>query len=249
MTSISAGHIILTPTQPVGSWRPQRGSNPGPPDQESRALPTELPRPPPPPPPNDKETDVIAAEVAMVDLVVELNLPLSTLDRINTVVKKVFKDSDIAKIFHCARSKGTAIVKEIGAKSTFSLGERISRQPFTVSTDGSNDVGCHKLYPLVIRSVHPDSLEVSTEILTIPICEGSSTGENIFNLIDAEFKAHKIPWENCLALGADNAPVMVGKDKGVYGHMCRKNPSIFMAGCVCHLIHICRRKRSCMSAI
>ena len=40
------GHIILTPTQPVGSGRPQRGSNPGPPDQESRALPTELPRHP-----------------------------------------------------------------------------------------------------------------------------------------------------------------------------------------------------------
>ena len=46
MTSISAGHIILTPTQPVGSGRPQRGSNPVPPDQESRTLPTELPRPP-----------------------------------------------------------------------------------------------------------------------------------------------------------------------------------------------------------
>ena len=40
---------------------------------------------------------MIAAEVAMVDLVVELNLPLSTLDRINKVFKKVFKDSDIAK--------------------------------------------------------------------------------------------------------------------------------------------------------
>ena len=50
MTSVSAGHIILTPTQPVGSGRPQRESNPGPPHQESRALPTELPPPPPPPP-------------------------------------------------------------------------------------------------------------------------------------------------------------------------------------------------------
>ena len=38
-------HIILTPTQPVGSGRPQRESNPGPPHQESRAQPTELPRP------------------------------------------------------------------------------------------------------------------------------------------------------------------------------------------------------------
>ena len=45
MTSVSAGHIILTPTQPVRSRWPQRESNSGPPHQESRALPTELPRP------------------------------------------------------------------------------------------------------------------------------------------------------------------------------------------------------------
>ena len=48
MTSVSAGQIILTPTEPVGSGRPQRGSNPGPPHQKSHALPTELPPPPPP---------------------------------------------------------------------------------------------------------------------------------------------------------------------------------------------------------
>ena len=43
MTFVSAGHILLTvtPTQPVGSGRSQRGSNPGPPHQESRALSTE----------------------------------------------------------------------------------------------------------------------------------------------------------------------------------------------------------------
>ena len=46
MAFVSAGHIILTPTQPVGSGRPQRESNTGPPHQESSALPTELPRPP-----------------------------------------------------------------------------------------------------------------------------------------------------------------------------------------------------------
>ena len=55
MTSVSAGHIILTPTQPVGSGRSQRESNPGPPHQESRAL-YRLSYPPPlfytPPPPH-----------------------------------------------------------------------------------------------------------------------------------------------------------------------------------------------------
>ena len=46
MTSVSAGHIILTPTQPVGSGQLQRELNPGPPHQESCALPTKLPHPP-----------------------------------------------------------------------------------------------------------------------------------------------------------------------------------------------------------
>ena len=55
MTSVSAGYIILTPIQPVGSGRPQQESNPGPPHQELRALPTELP--PPPPPPEERETE------------------------------------------------------------------------------------------------------------------------------------------------------------------------------------------------
>ena len=38
MTSVSAGHIIHY-TQPLGSGQPQRGSNQGPPHQESRPLP------------------------------------------------------------------------------------------------------------------------------------------------------------------------------------------------------------------
>ena len=46
MTSLSAGHITLTPTQLVGSGWPQRESNPGHSHQELRTLPTELLRPP-----------------------------------------------------------------------------------------------------------------------------------------------------------------------------------------------------------
>ena len=38
MTFVSVVHIILTPTQPVGSQRPQRESNPGPPHQKPRPL-------------------------------------------------------------------------------------------------------------------------------------------------------------------------------------------------------------------
>ena len=44
MTSDSAGHNILTPTQPVGSGHPEPESIQRHSDQTSRALPTERPR-------------------------------------------------------------------------------------------------------------------------------------------------------------------------------------------------------------
>ena len=57
-------------------------------------------------------------------------------------------------------------------------------------------------------------------------------------MIENELEAHGIPWDNCLALGSDNANVMVGADKGVYGCMLRRHPNMYLSGCVCHLIHI-----------
>ena len=44
-----------------------------------------------------KETDVIAAKVAMVDLAVEPNLPLSTLNTINKVFKKSLRIQTLLK--------------------------------------------------------------------------------------------------------------------------------------------------------
>ena len=46
---------------------------------------------------NDKETDLIAAKVAMVDLAAELNLPLSTLDRIKKVFEKSLRIQTLLK--------------------------------------------------------------------------------------------------------------------------------------------------------
>ena len=44
MTSVSAGHIILTPAQTVGSGWPQRESNPGPPHQDWATAPPTIAR-------------------------------------------------------------------------------------------------------------------------------------------------------------------------------------------------------------
>ena len=59
--------------------------------------------------------DVFSAKVKMVDLVIDLNLPMLSLDKLRKGIKKMFHDSKIGKSFQCARSKGTAIAKEMSA--------------------------------------------------------------------------------------------------------------------------------------
>eukprot|EP00745_Piridium_sociabile_P015859 TRINITY_DN23683_c0_g2_i1.p1 TRINITY_DN23683_c0_g2~~TRINITY_DN23683_c0_g2_i1.p1 ORF type:complete len:488 (+),score=133.55 TRINITY_DN23683_c0_g2_i1:473-1936(+) len=84
--------------------------------------------------------------------------------------------------------------------------------PFTVSTDGSNDADS-KQFPLVIRTVNTVTGLVMSELLGVPVLNGSATGENIFNLIDAEFKARDIPFV-----------------KG-------KQEKVFLSGCTLHMVH------------
>jgi hypothetical protein len=86
------------------------------------------------------EVETIKAETMLVDLVVELNLPMASLDKLNKYIKTTFKDSTIAKNFQCARSKGTAIAKEIAATRSLELAHRMKTSCFTISTDGSNDL-------------------------------------------------------------------------------------------------------------
>jgi len=91
------------------------------------------------------------------------------------------------------------------------LADRMWTFSFT-STDGSND-DKSKQFPIVIRTLN--SGLVSSEFLSVPICEGSATGEIILKLLEAELMYRNVPWTNCLTVGCENAQVMTGNKKGV----------------------------------
>ena len=180
------------------------------------------------------------AEALLVTTLVDSNLPLSAADKFTKTLKEMFPDSEIARSLQCGRSKATAMLQELAADSKTTLAQRMKNRPFTVSTDGSNDAGS-KLFPIVVRTVDETSA-VRSDVLSVPQCEGPATGRNIFNLIADEFEKHKIPWDNCISLGCDNANVMTGGNEGLFGYMKRKQPNLHLSGCVCHLIHIGAQK-------
>ena len=61
--------------------------------------------------------DVFSAKVKMVDLVIDLNLPMSSLDKFSKGMKKMFHDSKIGKSFQCARI--LVFVREMSLKFEF----------------------------------------------------------------------------------------------------------------------------------
>jgi len=134
-----------------------------------------------------------------------------------------------------------AMVLDLARMTQKSLSERLKSAPFSISTDGSNDA-TSKQYPLVVRTKNTETGLVNSELLSIPVCSEAAMGQNIFNLMDKNLTDRNVTWEKCLSMGSDNASVMTGRHKGVYAYVKEKQPTVYLSGCVLHLIHILAKK-------
>lgn len=102
----------------------------------------------------------------------------------------------------CCRNKATAIIKEMSAKIVNDLAKRMQLQPYSISTDGSNDAD-KKYFPLVVTIEGGDGL-VNPELLALPVCQGSATGTNILFWFSFWFEIASIKFtklnKNCSAV-------------------------------------------------
>ena len=133
---------------------------------------------------------VTRAEVLFTGFLVEHNVALAASDHASKLFKAMFiqpgvSSADIVQKYACARTKTTAIVKEMAAGEAKSLIDAMKVSPFSIATDASNDRN-EKLFPIVVR-LFKDG-EIKTELLSILECEGKSTGENIASMITKDFK-------------------------------------------------------------
>ena len=78
----------------------------------------------------------------------------------------------------CGRNKATAVIKEVAATCREGLIRRMKLQPFTLSTDGSNDTAS-KQFPIVVRTYNPDCKLVTSELLNLAVCDGPATGKDL----------------------------------------------------------------------
>ena len=188
---------------------------------------------------NTEQLNVTRAEIAMVNFLIEHNLPLAAADHATSMFNTVFVDSKIAKNFACRRTKATNVLYFLAEKEQKALAEKMRAQPFTLATDGSHDRQSDtQLYPIVVRLYDASLGRITDVVLSIPSCTTSCTGENIFHLLNDALTTRNIPWSNCIAFESDSASVMIGRFKGVAAFVKKEQPTVYIQGCMCHLIHI-----------
>lgn len=179
---------------------------------------------------------VIRAESLVTAFIVEHNLPFSCADHVGPLLRKIFPTSELAKKYGAARTKTTAIMQLMAEEGRNSIVSILQKQPFAVATDGSNDND--KLYPIVVTYFNRETSMVENNVLCMPELNGDATGRNIGNLIVENLNVRNIPLENCIALGCDNANVMIGKKNGVAAVLTEAHKEIIVMGCLCHLIDL-----------
>ncbi|KAK1902453.1 THAP domain containing protein 7 [Dissostichus eleginoides] len=184
------------------------------------------------------ETQTRRAEVKVAMTMLQHNIPLAFSDHLSPLFKECFPDSKIAQKYSSARTKTTAIINKCVAPYLMDeLVKNLCDQPFSLATDGSNDTGREKLNPLTVKIW--SSQGVIQRFLDMGLTSGTSCGtaEAIFNKMNEVLEGHSIPWANCVALAVDNASVNLGARNSIKSRVLDQNPSIYVLGCPCHIVH------------
>ena len=69
------------------------------------------------------------------------------------------------------------MTKCVAEDITKEVASKLQKQPFSLSTDGSNDGGEGQLYPIVVRYFDEDQDAVVTDLLTMTTYISDSTGK------------------------------------------------------------------------
>ena len=117
-----------------------------------------------------------------------------------------------------------------------SLTTEMQKSPFSLTTDESNNDNLLKMNPLIVRIFDVNLGKVKTSLLDMCTSKGG-TAEELFSSIDNCMSSFGISSDNCVAIGADNASVNMGKKNSIKTRVLACNSSVYFNGCACHIVH------------
>ena len=172
-----------------------------------------------------------AAEVRNTFMIAQHNASLCLSDHITPMQRKNFPDSEIAKHYHCARTKTACSLNyALAPHQKDDLVSSMKREPFSLSVDASTDSGLSKMNPLTVRIYDNSKKCVTQKFLDLCLTTGvnASKSSEIYAKIDEKIMENIIPWGNCTAFGVDNTNSNIGAKNSIKSRVTQVNPAIYL---------------------
>ncbi|XP_055487049.1 zinc finger MYM-type protein 6-like [Leucoraja erinacea] len=128
---------------------------------------------------------------------------------------------------------GTDIVEQVVGKLSDS---------FSLQLDESTDVSGNAQLVAFLRYVDTD--DIYEHILFCKSLKGKTTGEDIFDVVNAAFCENDLRWKSCSSICTDAAASMTGSAKGLIAHIKKENPDVMWTHCVIHREALASKKMS-----
>ena len=176
---------------------------------------------------------VIEAETRWALFVAHHNIAFLSSDHATRLFTHMFSDSKIAKNFSCGRTKCTAIIKQALAPYYTTKVKKSLLNPFSVMMDESNDKS-NKSCIILVRVLDPEIGDVCTRFVDMPVVN-VGTAKNLFDALKSSMADVGVDFLKAVSFMSDTTNVMKGNRSGVQKLIRDENPSVYDAGCICHL--------------
>lgn len=123
-----------------------------------------------------------------------------------------------------------------------SLISRLKISKFAIQLDESTDVAGLAILMVFVRYSMFESFE--EDLLLCKPLPTTTTGAEIFKLIDDYFTENSIPWDNCVDVCSDGAKAMVGKTAGAVSRIKEKARACDSSHCILHRHALAMKKMS-----
>ncbi|KMQ87143.1 zinc finger protein [Lasius niger] len=136
------------------------------------------------------------------------------------------------------RTKCSEIIKNVlGPHFNNELLSDIGNGKYSLLLDESNDVSVNKLLGIVIIYYSYKQGKTIASFLALTKLE-TCNAEGIVNTLKKTLEEMRLDLQNLLAIGTDNASVMVGINNGVYAKLKAEVPSLILIRCLCHSLQL-----------
>ncbi|KAE8753063.1 hypothetical protein FOCC_FOCC000408, partial [Frankliniella occidentalis] len=195
-------------------------------------------------PAQQHRNNVKKAEINIAAIFAEHNIPIHVVDNVVDVFKKVAPDSAILKDVTLDRTKCTAVLTNVVAKTEIEeTVQNIKNCPFSILVDESPDVSHKKNFCVIVKYVDPKTNLIRTDLLhMIELDPKDCSAEKIFGSFENLMKYYEIPITNIIGLACDNANVMIGVNNSFYSRLKALCPWLVLLNCICHSCHLVSAK-------